>query len=73
MESYLYETFIAALESLSRADRQLLTLYELEGVRTAAVSSALGITPSQARIGLFHARRAMRQLLAERLRAGGLT
>ncbi len=68
MNRQLQLTFAAALESLSRRDRRLLTLYEIDGVSIDGVSGALGITRNEARVGLFQARRAMRQRLSDQLR-----
>ena len=68
MNSPLHQVFTAALASLPRGYRQLLTLYELDGATANTLSALLGMTPSQARVELLHARRAMRQRLSDRLR-----
>jgi len=62
-------TFISALQSLPDPDRQLLTLREVDGLNAAGIGEALGISRAQARIGLLHARVAMRVSLLARIRA----
>lgn len=68
MATWLHPTFAAALNALPRRDRDLLTLYEIEGASTDRVSAVLGISTAEARVGLMHARRAVQQYLAGSLR-----
>lgn len=68
MATELHRTFINALESLPDPLRQLLTLHEVNGLNAEGISHVLGITRAQARIGLLHARLAMRLRLFDRMR-----
>jgi DNA-directed RNA polymerase specialized sigma24 family protein len=70
MAAELRRTFNTVFESLPNPYREVIALSEFQGLHVDEIGSALGITAPQARIGLFHARRAMTQRLAERMRAG---
>jgi len=68
MATELHRTFINALESLPDPYRQLLTMHELNGLDTEGISRLIGMTSAQVRIGLLHARQAMRGRLFDRMR-----
>ena len=69
MQTHLHDAFTAAVASLPQAERELITMYELEGATTGAAGGALGMSRSEARVTLLTARRAMRQNLTARFRA----
>lgn len=62
------QTFTAALHALPSTQRRLLTLYADPGGTAERVASALGVSAAEARVGLLHARQAIRRQLSDRLR-----
>jgi DNA-directed RNA polymerase specialized sigma24 family protein len=59
-------TFSTALESLTRRQRQVLALHEIDRVSPDRIGSLIGTSPAQVRIELRQARLAMcRQLSRE--------
>lgn len=64
------DTFTSALASLPDPYRQLLALHEFHGLNARGIGLALGVTHAQARVGLLHARLAMRRRLADRIQGG---
>jgi DNA-directed RNA polymerase specialized sigma24 family protein len=68
METPIHQTFTAALNALPSAERRLLILHADPGATAERVGAALGITTAEARVGLLHARRAIRRQLSDRLR-----
>ena len=62
------QTFSTALESLTRRQRQLLALHELDRVSLDRIGFLVGISPAQARIELRQARLAMCQRLSREAR-----
>lgn len=56
----------ALLHRLPRRQREILSLADLEGCDVREIAERLGISPSTARVHLFHARRALRGWILER-------
>lgn len=53
-----------ALDGLTRLQREVVVLYDLQGWRHAEIAARLGITEGSARVHLHNARRALRARLA---------
>jgi len=68
MTHRLPPTFAAALNALPQRERDVLTLYEIEGASTDRIGVVLGISSAEARLGLLQARRALQQYLTGHLR-----
>ena len=62
------QTFTVALQGLPSAHRRLLSLYADPGGTAERVAAVLGVSAAEARVGLLHARHAIRRQLSDRLR-----
>ncbi len=65
--SELREVLEAALAELTDVQRQVVLLHDLEGWKHRAIAEMLGISEGACRQHLFHARRALRDRLGDRI------
>ena len=54
---------VQALDRLPRRHREIFVMYESVGLRHREIGEILGISESSSKVNLFHARRALRELL----------
>lgn len=59
---------LAALNTLTELQREVILLYDVEGWSHKEIGAKLGISDGSARVHLFNARRALREKLTERHR-----
>jgi len=64
-QAELRDRLAAALGGLTRLQREVVVLYDLQGWRHAEIAARLGITEGSARVHLHNARRALRARLAD--------
>lgn len=60
----LRHSLLAALETLTDRQREIVLLHDLEGWRHREIGERLGVSAGAARVHLHHARRALRAVLA---------
>ena len=64
-EAGRFESLHAAIARLDEDQREVVTLYYLDGRNSESVAEMLGITPAAVRQRLFRARLRLHELLAE--------